>query len=148
MYPHQKFKSTSGLYKTDGQDVWLCLFDRTSEARTVTHACDRRGNTLHVCPNEGARESSCDRWSSAVSSLGYELEETFLLSTPDTRLETSRFHLHTLPLPESILNYFKLQGYSSTLIWNKATRPVPEPTEPPTQSMSGALSTELKQLGR
>jgi len=64
------------------------------------------------------------------------------------RLETSRLHLHRLPLPESILNYFKLQDYSSTLIRNKATRPVPEPTEPPTQSMSGALSTELKQLGR
>jgi hypothetical protein len=133
LYPPQKLNQPAAF--TNMQDVWLCLFDRTSDARNVTHACDRRGKkTWHVCPNEGARESSnCDRRYSDVLSLGYELDDTFLLSIADTRLQTSRLHIHRLPIPKSIFSYFKLQCYSSTLIQNKATKPVPEPTEPPTQ---------------
>jgi len=134
LYPPQKLNQPAAF--TNKCAGCLVMLIWQNFRRTKCNPCmwSTWQKTRHVCPNEGARESSsCDRRSSDVLSLGYELDDTFLLSTADTRLETSRLHIHRLPLPESILNYFKLQGYSSTLIQNKAIRPVPEPTEPPTQ---------------
>lgn len=42
LYANQKLNPGQPL-QANVQDVWLCLFDRTSDARNVTHACDRRG---------------------------------------------------------------------------------------------------------